>query len=628
MPQREGSLIGGRYRIVSRLGSGGMGVVWRATDEFLERQVALKEVRLPAGVDATDPGYRRTLREARASARLNHPGIVTVHDVTVEDDLPWIVMELVDGESLADLVARNGPLPAERVAEIARQLLAALGAAHDRGILHRDVKPANVLVAGDRVVLTDFGIAAIEDGTALTETNQLIGSPQYISPERIVGKPAGPAADLWALGVTLHVALTGVSPFQRDDPQVVFAAVLTYEPPPVPGRLSALVGGLLRKDPALRLTAAGANALLAPAPEPNPAPQHPAPDQVIEEPAASASAAPPGQTPPGPTPPGQSPLAPAPRRRGPALGLVALAVAVAAVVVWVALPDPIRGTATGGSPASSSASPSAPSAPPSSPGAEVARGVTVPGSPTFQGMTDRGRIVIGVRDDQPGLGYRNPADGSLGGFDIEIATMVAAGLGFPAQAIEFVPVSAAQREDRISRGEVDLVVGSYLITEQRKQRVGFAGPYLIGGQDLAVRKDVQAITGFDSLPGKKVCSIVGSTDAEMLRQNLADPGEIVQVPSYSQCFERLGTGQVDAVTASDVLLRGYASDDPGNLRVVGRPITAEEYGIGMPRDDGPLRNKVNEILQAAIDDGTWRVIYDRTLGLSGAPAQPPVPRPY
>jgi serine/threonine protein kinase len=216
----DGRLLAGRYRLESVVGRGGMGTVWRARDETLDREVAVKEVVLPAGLsdDERDNRHRRTLREARASARLNHPGVVTVHDVVDEDDRPWIVMELVRARSLQDIVDEDGPLPPGRVATIGRQIAGALLAAHAIGILNRDVKPANVLVAdGDRAVLTDFGIAQMAGDATLTGTGLIMGSPAYMSPERVNGDPAIPASDLWALGATLYAATEGRAPHHRSD---------------------------------------------------------------------------------------------------------------------------------------------------------------------------------------------------------------------------------------------------------------------------------------------------------------------------------------------------------------------------------------------------------------------------
>lgn len=257
MAQDEARLVAGRYRLVEPLGRGGMGVVWRATDELLHRAVAVKEVYLRFGLpEQAEHAAARTLREARAAAGLRHPGIVTVHDVVIEDGRPLIVMELVGGRSLAEVVRAEGPLGEERAASVARQLLDALRVAHAAGILHRDVKPANVMLDGDHAVLTDFGIAALSGGTALTETNALVGSPEYLAPERVNGRPATEASDLWSVGVTLCVMLRGESPFQREDTQSTLAAVLAHDPSPElrGARLWPVIEGLLRKDPARRLT--------------------------------------------------------------------------------------------------------------------------------------------------------------------------------------------------------------------------------------------------------------------------------------------------------------------------------------------------------------------------------------
>ena len=259
----------GRYRLTGPLGRGGMGAVWRAHDTLLDRDVALKEIWLPSvgdhPVDAADPQVRRALREAKAAARLRHPGIITVHDVVTDQGRPWIVMELIDGRSLADAIHEVGLLTEQRTAEVGLQILDALRAAHQEGIAHRDVKPANILLDNDRVVLTDFGIAAIEDATALTATGQVVGSPAFLAPERINGQPATAAADLWALGVTLYLAVTGKSPFQREDTQATLAAILHSQPttPAHAGQLWPVIKGLLIKDPVGRLRLEAARDLLA-----------------------------------------------------------------------------------------------------------------------------------------------------------------------------------------------------------------------------------------------------------------------------------------------------------------------------------------------------------------------------
>ncbi|MER5476534.1 serine/threonine-protein kinase [Streptomyces sp. NPDC002734] len=253
-------LVSGRYRLLSTLGSGGMGTVWRAQDEVLRREVAVKEVRAPAGLpdDEVSRLYARLEREAWAAARVSHRSVVTVYDVVTDGGRPWIVMELVRGLSLSDVLEAEGALTPARAAAIGADVLAALRAAHEVGVLHRDVKPANVLIGNDgRVVLTDFGIATLAGDTALTRTGEVIGSPEYLAPERALGRPSGPEADLWSLGVLLYAAVEGSSPFRQDTPLTTLRAVVD-EPPAPPrwaGPLAVVIDGLLRKDPAERTSA-------------------------------------------------------------------------------------------------------------------------------------------------------------------------------------------------------------------------------------------------------------------------------------------------------------------------------------------------------------------------------------
>ncbi|MFG1685824.1 serine/threonine-protein kinase [Nonomuraea sp. NPDC049269] len=252
------TLLADRYRLLSPLGQGGMGIVWRAVDELLRQEVAIKEVRLPPDLDEASRTAlaERTLREARAAARLrSHPSIVTVHDVVLDGGRPWIVMELVQGRSLDRVVRDDGPLPPRQVAWIGLQMLDALGAAHASGILHRDVKPANVMLTDDgRVLLTDFGIATVAGDVALTQTGLLTGSPGYIAPERLRGEPDGPLSDLWSLGATLFTAVEGGPPFARPNPAAVMAAVLMQEPAParLAGPLGPVLAAILEKDPVRR----------------------------------------------------------------------------------------------------------------------------------------------------------------------------------------------------------------------------------------------------------------------------------------------------------------------------------------------------------------------------------------
>lgn len=259
----EARVIAGRYRLLSPLGEGGMGTVWRARDEVLGREVAVKEVRAPAGLPTgeVDRMYARLEREAWAAARISHRNVVTVYDVAAEEGRPWIVMELVRGLSLSDLLDAEGPLPPRRAAHIGAEVVSALRAAHEAGVLHRDVKPGNVLIANDgRIVLTDFGIATVEGTSAITMTGEVIGSPEFLAPERALGRTPGPESDLWSLGVLLYAAVEGQSPFRQETPLSTLRAVVDEELPPAhrAGPLAPVIEGLLRKDPAERTPAADA----------------------------------------------------------------------------------------------------------------------------------------------------------------------------------------------------------------------------------------------------------------------------------------------------------------------------------------------------------------------------------
>ncbi|MFK4069043.1 serine/threonine-protein kinase [Streptomyces sp. NPDC029674] len=260
---RPERVIAGRYRLLAPLGEGGMGTVWRARDEVLGREVAVKEVRAPAGLPAgeVDRLYARLEREAWAAARIPHRNVVTVYDVASESGRPWIVMELVRGLSLSDVLEGEGALTPQRAAGIGAEILGALRAAHDAGVLHRDVKPGNVLIANDgRVVLTDFGIALVEGSSALTMTGEVVGSPEFLAPERALGQRPGPASDLWSLGVLLYAAVEGSSPFRQDTPLSTLRAVVDEPLPPArnAGPLLPVIEGLLRKDPDERMSAADA----------------------------------------------------------------------------------------------------------------------------------------------------------------------------------------------------------------------------------------------------------------------------------------------------------------------------------------------------------------------------------
>jgi|HubBroStandDraft_1064217.scaffolds.fasta_scaffold09260_3 hypothetical protein len=263
-----GHVVAGRYRLLDQLGRGAMGIVWRGRDELLDRDVAIKQIVLTPLASATEAqaSYQRTLREARSAARLSHPGVVTVFDIVEEDGSPWIVMELVRARPLDQVIAEDGPLPPARAAQLGLGLLDALATAHEAGVLHRDVKPSNVLISPDgKAVLTDFGIATIQGDPGLTQAGMVVGTPGFSPPERVRGAAATPASDLWSLGATLYAAVEGRGPFDRAGGSAAIIASIATEPAPrapSAGPLAPVIEALLRTSPADRPDAAATAQML------------------------------------------------------------------------------------------------------------------------------------------------------------------------------------------------------------------------------------------------------------------------------------------------------------------------------------------------------------------------------
>jgi glutamate transport system substrate-binding protein len=256
---------------------------------------------------------------------------------------------------------------------------------------------------------------------------------------------------------------------------------------------------------------------------------------------------------------------------------------------------------------------------------EVASDVTLEGSPTFDKMKKADKVVIGVKEDQPGLGFLDAGTGERSGFDIEIARWVAASLGFSADKIDYKAIPSANRESAIVNGDVDYYVGTYSITDKRKDQVGFAGPYFVTGQGLLVEADNSDIKSEDDLAGKTVCSATGSTPIQNIKDNFPDT-KTTEFDTYSQCVDALKDGQVDAVTTDQAILIGYAAQEPDALKVVGEPFSTEKYGVGIAKDDTALREFINTMFTDGGD--TWTKIYDATLGESGTKVDQPEVEAY
>ncbi|MCZ2526967.1 bifunctional serine/threonine-protein kinase/glutamate ABC transporter substrate-binding protein [Streptomyces sp. HB2AG] len=602
-----GGVVDGRYTLLRPLGRGGMGVVWEALDTRLNRQVAVKELLFRGAVDPDTQAQwvRRARREAEAIARIDHEHVVAVHDVIEAEGQVWIVMEQVDPHSLADLLREHDRLPPLNVARIGLEVLRGLRAVHAAAVLHRDVKPHNILFRRDgRAVLMDFGIATFEGAAQVTRRHETVGTPQYLAPELASPwtdgpREAAPAADLWSLGVTLFEAVEGRAPFRGPTPVEVLHAVRHADLPPMrhAGPLRPLIEGLLVKDPESRTGAARAEQLLQhvaqetplqPLPLPRPARAGDGRNDTDGGREAGTTTEVHLERTPVPSPLPAAPDAPRPpsasRRRRALLRAAAGAAGLAllAAAGWY--------------------------------GVERLREEAAPrlsSSPTWQAARDRGYLLVGVKEDQPGLSRLvDPATGEYEGFDVDLARAVAERLGF--EEVRFETVNTKSREYRLTSGQVDLIVASYSITEERKKEVDFAGPYYLAGQDFLVREDTDGIDGVEDLAGRQVCTVERSTPAERLEDEYPRIKRQLRV-SYGVCVDELLAGTVDAVTTDDVILAGYRAAHPDRLRLLGAPFAIEYYGVGLHKGEPALKAAVCEAIREQIDSGAWKRSYDRHL---------------
>ncbi|MFF0700709.1 bifunctional serine/threonine-protein kinase/glutamate ABC transporter substrate-binding protein [Streptomyces tendae] len=632
------TVIEGRYELLEPIGSGGMGEVWKAHDRRLRRFVAVKGLldRRAMTPDTQKAAMQRARREAEALAKIEHQNVVTVHDQIETADQVWIVMKLLEGRSLADLLSRDGVLGVPRAADIGLQMAQGLRAVHEASVLHRDVKPGNVLVRdGGQVVLVDFGIATFEGADRVTRHGGIIGTPPYLAPELFAPATHGPtsASDLWALGVTLYEMVEGRLPFGGNEVWEVQANI-QQSPEPVlryAGPLGPVIQGLLATDPDGRLDAATAEAMLrevlaepgTPTPARAATPAHPPTARPTPPAGPSSEAAPSEVVPSGTVQSGAVPSGPSAaaregrgRFRGWKVAAAAACVVLLAGGGWIVS----RGD-SGGKQDDASGQQGAGSA-----GGDAEQAWE-------QWKSARKRLTIGAKEDQPGLSFYNEDTGVWSGFDVDIAYALADKLGYDKEQVDFYGVTTANRASKLKNGEVDLVVASYSMTPAREKRDGikFVGPYYKAGSSLLVRKNSAKYDLDEAVDVKRnhveVCTARDSTYADKLQEDGYTTGKW-QPDTYKECVERLldKRSSVYAVASDDVLLAGYARNDPAHLKLLPSGAGTEPYGVAMRKDDPLLQSKVCSGLQEILAGKEWSEMYMKDLspltGRKTAPSRP------
>ncbi|MGW1192674.1 serine/threonine-protein kinase [Streptomyces sp. NPDC002559] len=644
-------VIDGRYELLHSLGRGGMGEVWEALDTRLDRHVAVKGLlgRDAVGAATQEQMMHRARREAAAIAKIRHQNVVAVHDRVESGNQVWIVMDLLDARSLADLMRAEQRLPVRRTAAIGLQVLGGLRAVHEARVVHRDVKPSNILFAKDDfAILADFGIATFDGAVPLTRAGELIGTFKYLAPE-LLGQTsqqsaATPASDLWSLGVTLYEMVEGRHPFDRPNEYEVLVAVCQSDPLPMEhGKaLADVVGRLMHKDPQQRLSAETAEEMLrnvlrrtavsqastpaptpAPAPAPDPAPE-PAPVKAEEAPSKGAEAGaeageeaaekkgnvafapvtPQAPPPVPPVPPMRAVREPEGRgggggrgwgrgRQKAAVGVVCAALLAGLVWGGAELLGKDGGTDPGGRS-----------------GSQAAPEPYIKKQPT---------LTVGVKKDQPGLSERIKGD-TYRGYEVDLAYAIAHDMGYSRDRVSFVPVSSENRSTKLKMGEVDLVIATYSITEKRKHAkepdysVAFAGPYYVASRSFMVLRKAKAVSIDDSRVLKErdleVCTARGSTYEEWLPK--AGYAMTESLPNgYDRCVQDLldPRSPVYAVSTDDVILAGFVKDDSAKLKRLDSSAGAEGYGVAMNPDEKGLKKEVCSALERIMTDGSWEKLY-------------------
>ncbi|CAH9413616.1 serine/threonine-protein kinase [Streptomyces globisporus] len=621
------TVIDGRYELLERIGSGGMGEVWKAHDRRLNRYVAVKGLldrnAMTPGTQAT--AMQRARREAEAIAKIEHQNVVTVHDQVETDHQVWIVMKLLEARSLADLLSRDGVLAVPRAATIGLQVLQGLRAVHAASVVHRDVKPGNVLVRDDGLaILVDFGIATFEGADRVTRTGSVIGTPSYLAPELFAPASPGPtpASDLWALGVTLYEAVEGRVPFAGHEVWEVQENV-RQSPDPVlryAGPLAPVIQGLLITEPRERLDAATAEAMLRevlddPAsPDAGTAAAATHPPTAVSTPAPSTPPTPaPGTAvrPPEPVPPSPAASGQRARYRGWQVAAAVVCVALLAGAGWLVA----HGDGEDGKQGEGSGS---------------AEGQGQAGSGSQERWKDtHPTLEIGVKDDQPGLSKFDRKTRTYRGYDIDLAYAIAESMGYGKGEVAFTTVATDYRSTALKTKQVDLVIASYSITDDRKTAgpdgysVDFAGPYYEASRGFLVREKSAKYTINDSSDlrdlGVEVCTARESTYEKALPKQGFTMAKS-QPNTYQDCLDKLldPESEVYAVASDDIILAGYVEANPGKVRRLENIQGAEGYGVAMRPGTPTLKREVCSALRTILAGRVWEDMYKENLsGLVG-----------
>lgn len=610
-------VIEGRYELLEPIGSGGMGEVWRAHDRRLRRFVAVKGLldRNAMTASTQAAAMQRARREAEAIAKIEHPNVVTVHDQVETDNQVWIVMKLLEARSLADLLRSERVLAVPRAADIGLQILQGLRAVHAASVVHRDVKPGNVLVRDDGLaILVDFGIATFEGAAQVTRSGSVIGTPAYLAPELFTPGSPGPtpASDLWALGITLYEMAEGKVPFAGGEVWEVQENIRQTPDPALryAGPLAPVIQGLLFPDPAERLDAATAEAMLREVLGAPLARNATAAGAATHSPTAVSEPAP------DPSPKPLGPPAAAPRAAGGHQVRGRPWLKAATAVVCVAL----LGTA----------------------GWLVAQGVgddsTGKSGTTTAGSGGRGGdntatekwkaanplLKIGVKDDQPGLSKYDKKTKKYSGYDIDLAYAIAGHLGYDRDEVAFTTVPTDYRSTALRTKGVDLVIASYSITPERKSAspggdsVDFAGPYYEASRSFLVRQKSSKYTINDSSDlrrlGVEVCTARESTyETELPKRGFTMTES--QPNTYQDCLDQLldVTSDVYAVASDDIILAGYEKANPGKVRRLENIQGAEGYGVAMRPGSTGLKREVCSALRKILAGRVWEDLYEKNL---------------